>query len=339
MKKPTISDVANEADVSKSTVSRIINNAPNVDAELRERVLEVIERLDYQPSRAARILKKNLQDVIGFLVPSITNTIFGDVLQGAEDQAYNNKMGIVAYSTADSLQRQQMYLDALLAEQLAGLVIVPVPGTDPKMLSSMQNQGIPIVLLDRKLKDLDADYIGSDNQQGASVAVHHLVENGYRRIATIAGSQNVSTGIERLNGYRQALAEANLDYNPDWVVSGNFSEEESYRALKSLVEQDNRPDAIFVANDSMMVGALHAIKDLNIRVPDDFAIIGFDELPLADLLSPSLTTVQQVADALGQEALRLLFDRMQHPNRPSRVVQMSTRINIRESTRRKSDNS
>lgn len=332
MKKTTISDVANEANVSKSTVSRVINNVPNVDADLRERVLEVINRLDYQPSRAARILKKDLQDVIGFLVPSITNTIFGAVLQGAEDYAYKHQMGIIAYSTADDLQRQQMYLDALQAEQLAGLVIVPAPGTDPQILSSMQSQLTPIVLLDRKLQGVQADHIGSDNLQGSYSAINHLIDNGYTRIAIIAGAQNVSTGVERLNGYRLALTEAKIDINPEWIIIADFDERKSYIALKTLMEQDNSPDAIFVANDAMTIGALYAIKDLGIRVPDDLAIIGFDELPLAELLSPSLTTIEQTSDVIGQEAMRLLFDRIQQPNRSIRSVQISTKFNIRQST-------
>ena len=150
MQKSTINDVARIAGVSKSTVSRVINKAPTVDPKLRERVLAVMKDLDYQPTRAARVLKKDLNDLIGFLVPRITDTIFGGVLQNAEQLAYKNKIGIVAYSTADDLDRQQMYLDNLQAEKPAGLILVPAPNTDPKTVSSIQAQGIPVVLLDRK---------------------------------------------------------------------------------------------------------------------------------------------------------------------------------------------
>ncbi|MEO0599096.1 MAG: LacI family DNA-binding transcriptional regulator [Chloroflexota bacterium] len=332
MKKITISDVAKEADVSKSTVSRVLNNAPNVNDEMRERVLKAIDKLNYQPSRAAQQLKKNIQDVIGFLVPSIKETIFGAVLQGAQDFAYQNKMGIFAYSTADNLERQQMYLEFLQSEQLAGLVIAPAPGTDPNVLTKLREQEVDIVLLDRKLAGFDADFIGSDNIQGAYSAVCHLIEQGYTRIATIAGAQNVSTGIERLTGYRMALTEMQLDMRPEWVVIANFDEEQSYHALQSLIKQDNPPEAIFIANDAMAIGALRAIRDVGIRVPDDLALASFDQLPLADSLIPSMTTVEQATKALGEESLRLLTDLMDNPNRSRRLIQIPTTLHVRESS-------
>ncbi|MEM9951779.1 MAG: LacI family DNA-binding transcriptional regulator [Chloroflexota bacterium] len=336
MNKSTISDVAREADVSKSTVSRVINDVPNVDPELRERVLVAIDKLDYQPSRAARTLKKDLKDVVGFLVPSISDTIFGDVMQGAEDYAYEKQMGILPYSTADDLERQQRYLDGFLAERVAGLVVVPAPQTDPQVLHTIQAQGIPIVLLDRKLTGFEADYIGSDNIQGAHDAVTHLIEEGYTRIATIAGSQQVSTGVDRLTGYRTAMAEHNLTIQPDWIQFGNFNKQDSYQAFQNLLQLDKIPEAIFIANDAMTISVLRAVRDLGICIPDDLAIAGFDELLIADLLTPALTTIEQAAESLGQEALQLLFDRIQYPNRPTRIVQIPTKINIRESSLSKS---
>lgn len=335
MKKPTISDVAREAQVSEATVSRVLNNVPNVADDLRTRVLTAINQLDYQPSRAARTLRKNLQDVIGFLVPSIQDTIFGAVLQGAQDFAYENQIGIVTYSTADDLKRQQMYFDSLLSEQLAGLVIVPAPGTDPQVIKNMQKQGVHIVLLDRKLPEFNADFIGSDNIQGAYSAVNHLINQGYKRIATVAGSQNVSTGIERLTGYHMALTEANFKTNPDWVKFGNFDQHMSYTAVTSLMALQNPPDAIFVANDAMTIGALNAIRDLELRIPGDIAIIGFDEIPLADLLSPALSTVEQPAQVLGEEALRLLADLMRNSDRTTRIIQIPTKLNVRSSSQAK----
>lgn len=332
MKKATISDVAREAEVSKATVSRVINNAPSVDDELRERVLVAIEKLGYQPSRAARQMKKNLQDAVGFMVPSISDAIFGSIIQSAQDYAYEKKMGILPYSTADDLKRQKRYLDGMLTDNIAGLVVVPAPNTDPTTLRNLQKQGIPIVLLDRKLAGVDADYIGSDNTQGAYEATMHLIDWGYRRIATIAGSQLVSTGVERLTGYRMAMTEADIPIEPEYIQYGNFDEDDSYQALKTLVELDNPPEALFVSNDAMTIAILHAVRDLGIHVPDDLAIISFDEIPLAELLTPSLSTVEQATEALGQEALRLLFDRMKNRDRATRIVRIPTKLNIRESS-------
>ena len=332
MKKATINDVAREADVSKATVSRVLNDVPNVDDELRERVLVAMDKLDYQPNRAARTLRKNLQDVIGFIVPSIDDTIFGAVVQSANDFAYKNQIGILSYSTADNLDRQQMYFDSLISEGLAGMVIVPAPDTDPKVLANIQAQGVKIVLLDRKLTGFEADYIGSDNLQGAYSAVNHLINQGYTRIATIAGSQHVSTGAERLAGYRMAMAEANLEVQPEWIAFGDFDRETSYDAVDYLMKLSNPPTAVFVANDEMTIGALKAVKDLQIQVPEELALVAFDELQLSNLLSPALTTVEQSTQALGEEALRLLIDLMKNSNRAVRIVQIPTKLNVRESS-------
>lgn len=331
MQRPTISDVAREAQVSKATVSRVLNNVPNVADELRKRVQDAIDKLDYQPSRAARSLKKNLQDVIGFLIPSITDTIFGAVLRGAEDLAYENKIGILPYSTADDLVRQQMYLDFLQTEQVAGIVLVPAPGTDVAMLASLQAQGIAIVLLDRKLDGFNGDCIASDNFQGAYMATKHLIDLGYTRIATIAGSQNVSTGFERLNGYRSALADAHLSIEPDLVCFGNFDRTESRRAMDTLLAHKNHPEAVFVSNDEMMIGALQALQACDVVVPDEIAIVAFDELPLSGLLTPPLTTIEQSTVDLGHEAFRILLERIQEPERTPRIVQIPPRLIVRQS--------
>lgn len=332
MQKATINDVARIANVSKSTVSRVLNGATNVDPVLRQRVLSAIDQLDYQPTRAARVLKKDLNDLIGFVVPKITDTIFGAILQSAEQLAYEHKMGILAYSTADDLDRQQMYLDNLQAEKPAGIVLVSAPNTAPRVITNLQAQGIPIVLLDRKLAGVEADCIASDNFQGAYNATAHLIANGHDRVATIAGLQSTSSGVERLNGYRYAMSAAKRHIHPQWVQYGNFDRHQSYEALKTLVDLKHPPDALLVANDEMMIGVLYAIRDLNIRVPDELALVGFDELPLADLLLPSLSTVEQPAAAMGHEALRLLLERIQQPERPIRTVHIPTRLNIRDSS-------
>jgi len=333
MHKPTISDVAHEAEVSQATVSRVLNNVDSVDDALRERVKVAINKLNYQPSKAARTLKKNLQDVIGFLVPTITDTIFGSVLQGAEDVAFENKMGIIAYSTADDLKRQKRYLENLQSEQLAGLILVPAPGTTLKSLEGVQAKGLPIVLLDRKIEDFKGDYIASDNYRGSYNATEHLIQNGYKRIATIAGSQQVSSGVERLNGYRQALVDNGLEVDPSLIKIANFNEKESYEATKLLLLNGPKPDAIFIANDWMTIGTLNAFKELGKKHSKNIAVVSFDEQPLASLLDPPLTTIEQESRALGNEAIRLFLERLRNPNRPNRMVLIPTKMNIRESSK------
>jgi len=276
-------------------------------------------------------LKKQLRDMVGFVIPDITGSMFGSILTHAEDLAYQDKLGMLAYSTGDDLGRQQMYLDLLQSEHVAGILVVPAPGTDPETLMSIQAQGIPIVLLDRKLEGFVGDYVTSNNFQGAYDGVNHLLDLGYRNIATIAGSQHISSGMERLKGYKQALLDANIPIREEWIRFGNFDRDISYNVVKEFVKSDNRPDAIFVANDLMMVGALHALHDLNVKVPEELAIVAFDELPLSAVLNPPLTTISQSTVDLAQESFRLLRERLEQPDRVERFVQIPTQLNIRES--------
>jgi DNA-binding LacI/PurR family transcriptional regulator len=331
MTKVTIQDVANHAKVSKATVSRVMNDDPNVATDLRDRVVASMASLDYQPNRAARRLKKNLNDVIGLLIPDIQNPFFASVLRGAEDLAYDHGIGLMPYSTADDVARQQTYLEMLQGEQVAGLVIVPVPQTQKETLLNLQRLGFPYVLLDRSVEGVSADGVRVDSLHGAFAAVQHLTSLGYKRIGMISGLSELSTGRERLQGYQLALAEAGLPYDLNLVKPGNFDAAGGYQRICDFMLASHPPDAIFVGSNLMMMGVLQAIRDLNIRVPEDVALIGFDDLPLSGLLSPPLTIVAQPTYEMGQEALRLLLHRLKNPHVLPRSVILPTQLIVRES--------
>src|SRR5436190_1565836 len=222
MAKVTIQDVAEHAHVSKATVSRVLNGDPNVAQELQRRVQRTVEILGYQPNRAARRLKKNLNDVIGFLIPDISDPFFASMLRGAEDLAYEHGVGILPYSTSDDLIRQQVHLDMLEGERVAGLVIVPAPSTRPEMLMNMGHPSTPFVLLDRYMEGFIADSVRVDNGRGAYSAIQHLIGLGYTRIALMSGLPELSTGWERLQGYKLALSDAGLPFDESLVKSGYF---------------------------------------------------------------------------------------------------------------------
>jgi LacI family transcriptional regulator len=331
MVKTTIGDVAAHAGVSKATVSRVLNNDPNVADDLRLRVQKSAQALGYKPNRAARRLKKNLNDVVGFLIPGIQNPFFASILRGAEDLAYENGIGILAYSTADDVARQQVYLERLQGDHVAGIVIVAAPSTRADTFTSLSDANIPVVLLDRSSDEVDVDVVRVDSLRGAYLAVQHLIALGYKRIGTINGLTELSTGRERLQGYRLALADAGLPAHEDLITAGDFLESGGYEAMRRLMHLAKPPDAIFVANNLMMVGALTAIRELGIRVPEQVALVGFDDLPLSALLTPPLTVMAQPTYELGREALRLLMQRMKTPDALPRTVTLPAQLIVRES--------
>jgi len=331
MAKVTIQDVAIHAHVSKATVSRVLNGDHGVAEELRLRVQQAAEALGYQPNRAARRLKKKLNDVIGFLIPDISDPFFASMLRGAEDLAYEHGIGILPYSTGDDLTRQQVHLDMLEGERVAGLVIVPAPFTQPEMLLNMGQPATPFVLLDRYMEAFEADSVRVDNLRGSYAAIRHLINLGYTRIAMISGLPELSTGRERLQGYRLALSDAGLPADDSLVKPGYFRFGGGYQATQDLILLSNPPEAIFVANILMMGGCLTAIRDLKAHVPEEVALIGFDDLPLGEVLCPPLTVVSQPMAELGREAVRLLLQRIQNPEAVSRIVTLPTQLIVRES--------
>lgn len=331
MAKTTIGDVAAHAGVSKATVSRVLNNDPNVAEDLRLRVQKSAKTLGYKPNRAARRLKKNLNDVVGFLIPGIQNPFFASILRGAEDLAYESGIGILPYSTADDVARQQVYLERLQGDHVAGIVIVAAPSTRADTFTSLSDANIPVVLLDRSSDEIDVDVVRVDSLRGAYLAVQHLIGLGYTRIGTISGLTELSTGRERLQGYRLALADAGLRAHEELITAGDFLESGGYNGMRRLMRLAEPPDAILVANNLMMVGALTAIRELGIRVPEQVALVGFDDLPLSALLTPPLTVMAQPTYELGREALRLLMQRMKTPDALPRTVTLPAQLIVRES--------
>jgi DNA-binding LacI/PurR family transcriptional regulator len=331
MARATIKDVADFAHVSNATVSRVLNNNPQVDEALRARVLEAIHALGYQPNRDARRLRARSSNVIGLVISDIQNPYFISVIRGVEDAAYSNQMNVVLCNSDEDLSKQGMYLRVMEAERVAGLIIVPCDSELNQDIRQLQKTGIPIILLDRALANAQMDAVVVDNVRGAYEAVSHLVDLGYRRIAMIGGSPSVMTGQDRLKGYRQALAEAGIDIENALVKSGDFKMESGYRLARAMMTVSNPPEAIFVANNLMTLGALRALRELHIRVPEDVALVGFDDMPWSgDLYSP-LTAVSQPTYELGQEAVHLLRRRLATPDAPFRTTALQTRLIVRES--------
>lgn len=331
MSAPRMKDVAAYANVSKATVSRVLNRDPRVAEDLRLRVEEAIRVLGYTPNRAARRLRGTSNDVIGLIISDIENPYFTSMIRGVEDAAYANHMHIVLCNSDEDPARLQRYLRIMEEEQVAGLLIVPIGTAMRHELMRFRETKMPVILIDRTLDQIEIDAVVVDNTRGAFNAVDHLIRLGRRRIALIGGLPNSSTARERAQGYHDALANAGLEVNSACVKIGDFKLESGYRLARELFTAPVKPDALFVANNLMTLGALRALGELGVRIPEDAALVGFDDMPWSGELCPPLTTVAQPTYELGQEAVQLLLRRLSNPLAPYRTVSLQTRLMVRES--------
>ncbi len=331
MKPITIQDVADRAQVSRATVSRVMNNHPNVASDIRSRVQEAMRDLGYNPNRAARRLRGNSNDVIGLIIPDIQNPVFVAVARGVEDAAYRHQINVLLCNSDDHADKQQAYLNVMLAERAAGLIIVPTHARDGKTLVEIRNAGLPIVLLDRQVQRFEADTVKTDNVLGARIIVNHLLELGRSRIALIGGLQYLTPARERYQGYVEALRDAGRDVDESLIINGDFKAESGYRITRELMALASPPDAIFTTNSLMAMGALKALHELHIRVPQDVALVSFDDVPWAENLNPPLTAVVQPAYELGVQAVELLRKRFTEPDAPIQTVMLQPTLIVRES--------
>jgi DNA-binding LacI/PurR family transcriptional regulator len=329
MTTPTLKDVAEYAQVSRATVSRVLNNNPSVDEEMRVRVLEAVRHLGYQPNRAARRLRASSNDVLGLIISDIENPFFISVVRGVEDIAYANQMSVVLCNTDEDPEKQRMYLRVMQAERVAGLIISPTSIHED--FTALRQVGIPVILLDRRTDSFEADAVSVDNVAGAYLAVKHLTDLGYERIGIIGGSPHLTTGRERYDGYRKALTAAGIKIDEKLIKIGNFKTESGYTLAKEFITSPQPPQAIFVANNLMTLGTMRAMREHEIRIPQDIALVGFDDMPWSSELCPPLTAVSQPTYELGQETVQLLLRRLADPQASIRTVTLQPRLVVRES--------
>ncbi len=330
----TINDVAKKAQVSISTVSRVLNGTAFVNGEVKKRVEEAIQELAYQPSPAARSLRVNRSRIIGLLISDIQNPFFMSLIQGVEDEAHRNGYSLLLCNSNEDSNKEQQYLEVLCAERVAGAIIVPTRERLEAGIDNFHKRNIPLVAVDRRIKDNSVDAVLVDNILGAREAVAHLINNGYRRIGVIVGPKTITTGRERLEGYRQALQEAGIPYDPLLTRSGTFRKESGQQLAQELLAITPAIDALFVGNNLMAMGALDAIHVRNLRVPENIAFVGYDELPWVAPGFVSLTTIAQPVYELGSTAALRLFQRLQKTAPQSRQeVILSPKLTIRDSSR------
>ncbi|WP_328526833.1 LacI family DNA-binding transcriptional regulator [Kribbella sp. NBC_00359] len=323
----TIYDVARRSGVSPATVSRVLSGRRNVDPELSEKVRAVVAELGYRPNGVARNLRKSSTNLWAVVISDIENPFFTSLVRGLEDVAQTEGYHVVLCNSDENPAKEAAYASAVLTDQMAGVVISPTSTAEGVQL--LADAKIPLVLIDRRVDGIDADTVLVDNEHGAREGVKHLIDGGYQRIACITGPRKVSTAMDRLAGYRSALRGGGIRYDKDLVRYADFREAGGYAAMESLLELPEPPEALFVTNNLMTVGALECLAKKGLRAPDDIAVVGFDDIPWADLVVPSLTTVAQPTYELGRTAGLLLKDRTASPGRPTSTITLRTELHIR----------
>ena len=325
----TIKDVAREAGVSIATVSRVWNEAAFVSPETRQKVAAVATRLGYSPHCAARSLITRTTHALGVLLPDLYGEFFSEIIRGIDHTAQAAGYHILVSSSHDSRDEIDAALRSMRG-RVDGMIIMSPDLEAPTTLQTLQGN-FPVVLLNGGADAESFDTITIENHEGARRMVRHLVARGHTRIAMIGGPERNYDAAERLRGYRTALGESGIALDPSLFLQGDFSELSGHRAASELVGLDTRPTAIFAANDSMAIGALSALHERGIRVPDEVAVAGFDDIPLARYMNPPLSTVHVDSSELGERAAALLLASLHKGARAKQQLQLTTTLVIRAS--------
>jgi LacI family transcriptional regulator len=317
---PTINDVARLAGVAPITVSRVINNSGYISPKTRERVQQAIYELGYVPNTIARSLRSKRTHTLALVITDITNPFFTSLARGVEDTASDAGFNVIFCNTDESIQEEEKYVNLLLQKQVDGILLVPAHSASPS-IELIQEQGTPIVILDRKVFNAKVDVVRCDSESGAYQLTRLLIEKGHRTIAILSGPEGVSTAEDRVKGYWRAMTEAGLA-NQELVFYGSYTQASGYENAQQALALSPQPTAFFAANNFIASGAIKALQEVGIKMPDDFSLVTFDDLPLPIMSEPFLTVVRQPAYEMGSRGTQLLLARLsgKAPKKSSEIL-------------------
>lgn len=327
-KKATVYTVAKHAGVSIATVSRTLAGSPKVSPETRRRVLRSVEVLNFEPNPSARRLAQKRTDTIALVFPDIAGPYYSTVIRGVEQEAGRHDNNVLIYGTHGK-ESSGRFL-RMLTSKVDSLIIM-ARSIDNDCLWSLHKQGVPFVLLSRPNGYIQCDTVAVDNQAGAYGAAAHLLGHSHQRIGIISGPADSPDSKERLQGYQKSVSEAGFPIPPELIISGNFQYEGGRIAMLQLLEVSPSITAVLAANDEMAMGAIDMAQQKGLLIPEELAVIGFDDIQIAALARPSITTVRQPMQLLGETAVAILFDRLQNPEAPFRHEVLETRLVVRRS--------
>lgn len=330
----TLEDIAKQAGVSRSTVSRVVNGYPNVREDVRKRVLEVIQNTGYHPNAAARTLASQRSWTLGLVLPHSVSFFFTDpyyphLTKGIAQACnqYNYTLALFLVGTKED--EEKIFPRVARKGLLDGVLVQAGHHGDQQIIGLLVDSKMPLVVAGRPFRSDNVSYIDIDNVNAAHNAVRHLIQIGYRRIGTIAGPAHSTVGLDRKEGYLKALKERGRDVDEALIVEGDFTEAGGYYAMQKLLSA--KPDAVFAASDIMAIGAMRAAREAGLSIPKDVAFVGFDDLPIATLSDIQLTTVRQPVVQFGHKSVELLLDLIENGLHPPRRIIMDTELIIRDS--------
>jgi len=328
----TLKDLALRAGVHPSTISRLANGDPRarVSPETRARVLTLLKETGYRPDYAGRSLRLKQSLVLAVIIPDITNPLFAEIFVGVEEVATEAGYSVILANTGGSREREQTHLRQLQARRADGMILASVILRDPSV-RWLRTHGIKHVVVDRFSGKADP-FVGGDDLAGAFMATNHLIELGHRRIAHLAGPQNVSTAVLRKRGYLAALKGADIEPDPALIVEAGFLEEAGGRAMEQLLTLAPPPTAVFAGNDMSAIGAHGVAREHGLDIPSDVAIVGYDDVPLASRLEPPLTTIRVPVCEFGRISARMLHEQIKEVKADPRQIVLPTELMVRGST-------
>lgn len=334
-RSPTLKDIARELGISASTVSRALQDHPAISQETIEKVKLVATSIDYFPDVIARSLRTRGSKSIGVIVPAIKHDFFSSAIDGMEDLASKNGFVIIVSKSNEDYNREVLITQSMISNRVAAIIASVSQSTqDGDHFKRLISRGIPVVLFDRVLDDLNVNKVVIDDFHSAYKVVRHLVHSGYRRIAHIAGPRYLKIARERLRGYREALLDANIEIVEDYILHGGLEEKDGELGVRTLFKLDQPPEAIFAINDPVAVGAYGEIIAMGLNIPEDVGITGFSNNPITEIIQPPMTTVDQHGYQLGQMAMQLLLEELKHGigKRSPETKIIDTDLIIRESS-------
>lgn len=330
-KNVTITDVAQASGLSGATVSRVLSGYEFVKESTRSRVMKAVEELGYVANLSARSLAGGQSRMIGLLVPNLDNGYVGTITLGIDQELTTANYDSVLYTSHHSIEKESFYVHTISNGLTDGLLLVS-PYTPATYINTLIEQDFPFVLVDQADATNKSSSVLATNRQGAYEATRYLVELGHTKIAIITGELCVQSAFDRLQGYKDALADSNIPLNEALIAEGQFQQQDGYEGTKKLLTHaDSRPTAIFASNDLTAFGAMDAVREFGLSIPNDISIIGFDDVPQSSLVFPKLTTVRQPLEQMGRVAARMLLERIGYPNLPPQHKTLDTQLIIRDS--------
>ncbi|MGM0874754.1 MAG: LacI family DNA-binding transcriptional regulator [Bacillota bacterium] len=328
----TISDVAKLSGLSKTTVSRVINNHPYVSKRIREQVLNAMKELGYTPNPSARRLRGQLTTTLGVIVPRIVNPFFSYLVNSIEQTAYHKGYQVLICQSNEDKAKEIAFLNLLKTKQVDGIIMTSIEN-DWNIIKPYTNYG-PILLCNEYLNNANVPMIRLDQYKGAYLGAKHLIERDHQKIAYCTGGLFDEQGKDkdRNQGFQKALKDVGIELNPKWIFVNRHTIEDGKQVLRQILEMNDRPTAVFTGSDEIAAGMMIEAKEHGLIVPDDIAIIGFDDQPIAEMLDPKLTTIRQTVDQMGEKAVEVIIEMLNNPEMEIKNYELPIELVVRKST-------